>query len=698
MSARIASALLVLLSAAIVAAQTPPPPPTPSLPAVIVLQENGGGKTIPVPFTGDIYQIDGRSNVDVKVTAPNGGAAGATKEGVAAAADLRVAVDNVSKAYDVVTKMLLLPDFEKQRMTNSDQWNAMAAQASGFMGDFAASAQKYVAKLKAAQDPELRQHAAVFEPRLMNVLTTGDPDVAFGQAPSGADFGTRKKNVPDFLELELKWINDWITRKSAEVSASAPQLYLAATMNHKGTTTPVGLSGYNDIPIGPEIAFKPINLTPSPEEIDEIKKAFDESEQLAKSFNELKESKADLRKVLLSMGIDFTALQTSLVNAKAAIKAMGTDAALQQLGTEVGNAIKAGVTAAATPQQKELLADVQTRATNLINTAKNARTALQNIEGMVDMLRPAVVSANLQAQADPVDALVALLRTPASVIDPKGGNAAMILSLRDQVVSIGPQIQQIQSEVEQLTSDLNQLPAIVRTAVKSVVEDKVMTTFSPVVSALVDVRKQVEPVVQAIAAFSKNKALAGLIVTTDTPPPSSKGINLATATNTTIPLTTLPRVEGDVVTFQAWLYEQDPKSPDKSRLIETKTQPLEIVAFGWGTAPNVGVAYATSNFTPAGQTSETKTFAPQVSWMLGYRPRGGIFSGEKVFGVGLHAVSFDLDKNNQLELGIGITVSTLADFVYVGYGTDLTLDNKKYWFIGTRLFQLAQKIGFKAAP
>jgi hypothetical protein len=686
---------LFILAAAAASAQTPPataPPvsPQPTLPGVIALEETVGDQRVaPIPMTGEIKEIDGRSNVAVTVHAPNGGVAGFTTEAVAAAADLRSAVDEASQGYRIVAQMLTLPSDD--RATNSPQWNAMAAEVAAKLGGFAASAQRYIDKLNAAQDPALREHAAVFQRRIRNAILTGNPDVAFVSGQSIGSTADRTK-IPDFLEEELRWINDWITGKTEEITSTSPQLFLAATLNHKGTTTPVGLEGYNDIPIGPQIPFKAINLVPTAEQQSEMKAALDESTKLAASFNELKSSKAKLRDVLRAGGIDFTALQTSFINAKAAIRSVGTDAGLQQLATDVGKAFDAGVAAAATPQQKQLLGDLRTQATTLIAAAKNARSSLAAIERGIDLLRPAVVSTNLQAQGDPVDAVVALLQTV-----PNAGLLTDLKQIRTDVITVAPTLRQIQMTLSELSSGIDQLPSAARSAVTTVVTDRVTATFAPLATALGDLQKQVEPILDAAGALSNNRALAGLVVTSDTPPPSSKGMSLAAALPTTIPITTLPRVEGDVVTLQAWLYQQDPNDPTKSRLIEAKAQPIEIVAFGWGTTPNVGVAYATARFKPSADADPTRTFAPQVSWMLGYRPRGGIFAGEKLFGVGLHAVSFDLDKNNQLELGVGVTVSTLADFVYVGYGSDLTLKNKRYWFLGTRLFQLAQKIGFKVS-
>jgi hypothetical protein len=64
---------------------------------------------------------------------------------------------------------------------------------------------------------------------------------------------------------------------------------------------------------------------------------------------------------------------------------------------------------------------------------------------------------------------------------------------------------------------------------------------------------------------------------------------------------------------------------------------------------------------------------------------------------GGHAVTLDLDADNQLELGFGVTIGLWDDWFQIGAGVDVGLDDEPYYFVGTRLFELLERAGVKQA-
>ncbi|HLP44856.1 MAG TPA: hypothetical protein VK469_02860, partial [Candidatus Kapabacteria bacterium] len=54
------------------------------------------------------------------------------------------------------------------------------------------------------------------------------------------------------------------------------------------------------------------------------------------------------------------------------------------------------------------------------------------------------------------------------------------------------------------------------------------------------------------------------------------------------------------------------------------------------------------------------------------------------FSFGLNLASLDLNNDNAQELGIGLVISGIADYIQIGYGYNIT-EKKPYWFFGLRL-------------
>ncbi|HKC69863.1 MAG TPA: hypothetical protein VKG26_16625, partial [Bacteroidia bacterium] len=53
-------------------------------------------------------------------------------------------------------------------------------------------------------------------------------------------------------------------------------------------------------------------------------------------------------------------------------------------------------------------------------------------------------------------------------------------------------------------------------------------------------------------------------------------------------------------------------------------------------------------------------------------------------GVGLNMATLNFNNNNTIEIGIGFVVSAFKDYLQVGYGRNVSVD-QSYWFFGIRL-------------
>jgi hypothetical protein len=695
---RIVSALAFAACAAASLAQQAPPPPPPAqiLPQMITFEEQTDDNTkMPAtPLDQKVHPVDINSTIFVKVTPPAPvAAANATLSPEAqslinAANALQAAASALSQAYTNATTLLHMGP--EARTSRSPEFMAQAAIVDGHFNEFTRNVRTYIATLSASTDPELQQEAIVFRRRLDNVLEFGTPE---GNTPTG--FDQQRRSTPDFFEQEIVWLSNQIADHQDTTMASRV-LVLAATSSHGDDTIPVALPGYSTITPGAPVRFQKINWTPTPEQVAEIDKLFAESQELAKAFNDIKDKKEDFKGVLRSLleasGVNFAALQASLQQFVSAVNALkSTD--LAQLRQDLAAGVATALAQAA-PAERATIQQFQTDTGSVLTAAANLRTSIDKLVARVQSLSPKIVSANLAAQTDPVQALLLLLQTASGAVNLVTGNAQEIADIQTALTGIKPAVDKLGTDLTTTSGELDSLRPELQNSVLTALLAALKTAVSPATTALDGVVTQLQPLVRIIATLRNAPKAVSSVATSDVPPPTSVDVNALRAGDTTIALQTVnPRGNGDVVSVQAWLYElTDPNDASKRTLIETSNTGFQIGVFGWSTGPTVGVAYVTGRFEPAGQTSATRTFAPQVSWMLRYRPRTGIFSSQSLAGIGAHAISFDLDKNNQLEIGIGATVGVLNNAFYAGYGWDLTLDNENYWFLGSNLFQLATRV------
>ena len=209
------------------------------------------------------------------------------------------------------------------------------------------------------------------------------------------------------------------------------------------------------------------------------------------------------------------------------------------------------------------------------------------------------------------------------------------------------------------------------------------------------------------------------------PPATAFRVSFPEIKDTWVDIRTLnPRSDDDLLVLRAWLFRMKPDPNDPTKMIEdgeldSDLQQLRMLRFGWHATPAVGLVYLRSQneLIQEGEGDEeeaeaenTRMFAPQVSWLYRYRgwQKAGDPANPRPFrhhprwwhsvGVGLHTVTMDLDNDNQQELGLGLSVSFFKDFLQIGAGWDLSLDEEPYVFVGTRLLELAKNMGVSVKP
>jgi hypothetical protein len=239
---------------------------------------------------------------------------------------------------------------------------------------------------------------------------------------------------------------------------------------------------------------------------------------------------------------------------------------------------------------------------------------------------------------------------------------------------------------------------------------------------LVQLRSAAEQVATELQSFAADlKGAPALAVALDqAPPDTSFRVAFKEIKDTWIDVRTLnPRAEDDVVVLRAWLFRMKPDANDPQKLVEAEEldsdlQQLRLLRFGWYSAAGVGVVYMSSwndLQQQDGELKQTRTFAPQVSWLVRHRawpdtaqdtadPPAFRFQPRwwSSAALGLHTLSLDLDNDNQQELGLGVSLSLFNGFLQIGGGWDLGLEDEPYLFLGTRLLDLARNMGVSNKP
>jgi hypothetical protein len=175
--------------------------------------------------------------------------------------------------------------------------------------------------------------------------------------------------------------------------------------------------------------------------------------------------------------------------------------------------------------------------------------------------------------------------------------------------------------------------------------------------------------------------------------PESFEVPIEDASGTSIDLLQVPRRDGDVLRLRATVSRG-------GKVLHEGEAGFRVATFGWRGRLSPSVVLARPNEI-AGE--ETFQFAPVLSWLHGYHARpteGGCFVGVNRLlqpALGIHAGFLNFDPDEEVEIGLGGTLSLWDGRLQFGAGCNLMAEaedqGRYYWFVGSDLISLLQTIG-----
>jgi hypothetical protein len=555
--------------------------------------------------------------------------------------------------------------------------------------------------LKASPRPEIREHAAEARARSNTAITQKEGRLAYAA----------------FLVEEIRWTLEQLDAAATrlEADSSSLALILSASLVRPEGTTEVGLPRYSNIPIGVPKSVDKLSLTLTPEQVALQQDAAD----LAKVLNNAVAGSAELqetvRALLAAQGVDATALKDALDRVQEDASTL-RETDWRQVGDDLEARLRQALQDATAKQRRLLEEAVIPEAEALQSRGQDLRSTLAGLLASVETLRTSLSDGS----QDPVARVVALLTVARAGADLASGE--LFRTFRAELDLWSKAVTSLKSKVDEVRTSSEDLPATLRDDVEEILGHAAEDQLGALQTHLVELRAAAVKVGDQLRAFAGSlKGAPALAVALDQPPPDTS-IRLAfkEIKDTSLDIRTLnPRAEDDVVVLRAWLYRMKSSDDDPSRLVEgeeldSDLQQLRLLRFGWYANPGVGVVYMSSVNDLAqgddGEEKQTRAFAPQVSWLLRHRswrtpstdpvPPSFRFQPRwwHSMSLGLHTLSLDLDNDNQQELGLGVSISLFNNFLQIGGGWDVSLDDEPYVFLGTKLLDLARSLGVSRKP
>ncbi|HEX3129083.1 MAG TPA: hypothetical protein VH394_17250, partial [Thermoanaerobaculia bacterium] len=558
----------------------------------------------------------------------------------------------------------------------------------------------YREALEASTRPEIRQHAAEVRAKSNAALVQTEARLAYAA----------------FVVEEIRWTLEQLEAARVRLEADSPSLalILSASLVRPDGTTEVGLPHYNDIPIGVPKSVDKLSIALTPEQIA----LQQDAAALAQVLNNAIAGSADLRAVvrdlLKTQGVDVQPLEDALDRVQEDAEAL-RETDWSQVGTDLEARLRAALHTATAGQRKLLEEKIIPETEALQSRARDLRTTLVGLVASVKTLRSSLTQASGQ---DPAAQLVALLTIAQAGADLATGE--LFQSFRTELDLWSKAVAALQSQVEEIRTSAEDLPQKLEDEVTDILSQAAEDQLGALKTHLVELRTAAGRTGDQLKAFVASlHGAPALAVALDVPPPdTSFRVAFQEIKDTWVDIRTLnPRAEDDIVVLRAWLYQMKPSEGDPDKLVEgeeldSDLQQLRLLRFGWYSNPGVGVVYMSSlndlTKDDNGEEKQTRAFAPQVSWQLRYRawrtpttdPVPYRFQPRwwHSMSLGLHTLSLDLDNDNQQELGLGASLSLFNNFLQIGGGWDLSLDDEPYVFIGTKLLDLARSLGVSRRP
>jgi hypothetical protein len=688
------TAAVVLLPSAF--GQVPPPVtgPHPLGSMIELAEERETGQVVPLGFEQNMWKVDINSTIQIKVKAPGTeGAVAPTATALSQTADaFRVSGQSLLQTVQLDAQIKQLS--AARNVENIEQLKTLNRQFGSIFKSATTAMLTYRAQAKTTNDPALQASAETFYARANDILLgkTGTLEQA---APN------LSKLLLDEGEMILAKLNADMARLAT--SGSTQALVLAAS---SAKDNYLAMPHYSTITPGKPVRFDKLNPLPSPAALAQLQAEFDSAAGVAQFLNDIKSGKtstqAAIKQILVSNNIDFT-------KAKNQIEAVRTDLGNLKLSdaetalTAIAKAVAA--TLATDPGDKAVLEKLQADVTSLQTDIATFKKTSQALMTMIRQLDPRFISASVQESKDPVAALAIIVSDFNTVRNLPNAGAAELRAFSGQVTSAFATLTSIAGDLDNVKKSLAAVP--VATLVSDV--NKALASvpaFQQLMTDVTDLKTTIENMLDTIEKIRANLGDPDIGAYNPNPPDTSVMVTLDSLQDTELNLqeATPQLKEGDIVTLQAWIYSVKPDATGKPSLdteMDSAVQQFEIVRYGLFADAGAGVTYVISNVKPPDSDTKTQQFAPQVAFLFHKRPwpKVSLPANRRdpwytSWGAGIHAISLDLDRNSQLELGLGVTLSGPKGLIQIGYGRDLTVKHQ-YWYFGTTLFKFLENLGIK---
>lgn len=660
----------------------------------------------PMPFGTTPQDVDINSMIRVRISTDEllAGLSGnpaltpAAQETVAlrkSAEELKKADAHLQRAIASATKLAQLA---RQDPNNEPEFKRIAEEDQADLKAMFDIVIAHLEALKASPRADFREHATEARERSNAAILNG------------------RLAYAAFVVEEIRWTLEQLEAARVRLESDSPSLslILSASLVRPDGTTEAGLPHYNDIPIGVPKSVDKLSLALTPEQIA----LQEDAAALAQVLNNAVAGSADLRAVVRDLfkaqGVDLQPLEDALDRVQEDAETLrNTD--WSQVGNDLEIRLRTALQTATADQRKLLEDKIIPEAEALQSRARDLRTTLAGLVVSVKTLKSSLTEASEQ---DPTAQLVALLTIAQAGSDLASGE--LFRSFRAELELWSKAVQSLQVQVEEIRTSSEDLPQKLQDEVTEALSQAAEDQLGALKTHLAGLRTAASQVGGQLKDFVASlKGAPALAVALDVPPPdTSFRVAFQEIKDTWLDIRTLnPRAEDDIVVLRAWLYSMKPSEDDPEKLVEDEEldsdlQQLRLLRFGWFSNPGVGVVYMSSVNDLAqgedGEAKQTRAFAPQISWLLRHRAWRTPAADPAPFhfqprwwhsvSLGLHTLSLDLDNDNQQELGLGLSLSLFNNFLQIGGGWDVSLDDEPYVFLGTKLLDLARSLGVSRRP
>lgn len=702
---------------------------------LVEVRLDDGGKQAPLPFgeipqdvdINSIVRVQVRSHLLASALGPSRVLAPQqVRELLAASQALRDAAPLMQQAFVSATRLVQL---NAQGARDEAQFAALAQQAQTQFAALSLAAGRYRTALEASGAEDLQTRARDFEDaRSRAIEAASEPGLP--EASKAAIFATLLIDEADWIVAELE-------RRGLEAAQRlrGVALVLYAVSMRDGVAKPQHLEHYDTLPAGVPVPYEKIRAAPSPEDEAAMREIYAEAQAWAGVLEDLRARRTTLgvalRAAAQQAGLDVEPLLAALREARRALRDAHQGAwstAAQALADSVEQQLRRSPAGSAVHTQ---LVALQTRAATLLAQVDATRDAASRVAVALGALTSGEFLEGLASAPTSIDGMVLVLRA----LDAHGKLVAdglgELRQLAATVQALPGQMVDLASEASKLAEAAAQLPEAARAALEASLTQLVAARVDPLRDAVQRVGAEAATLAERAAALfdTSGPAVEAYAAADIETPDTSFHVSGERLKDTHLDLRTLSgRREGDTVVIVAKLYRVHPvASGDGSagssgsesaegfegsgRLatamigeeLDSEAQTLRMLRFGFYTAPGGGPAYVASSFRREASGPRIRQFAPMVAWMLrrqgwpevgdGARPQRA--GSPWVVGVGIHTVTLDLDGDNQQEIGVGVAVSAFRDLLQAGYGWDVGLSDRPYWYVGFRLVRIGKGTGIE---